>query len=46
MVRISARLSTAAPASAATTDLFNPTEEHKQLREMLRNFVETGKCTK
>jgi alkylation response protein AidB-like acyl-CoA dehydrogenase len=28
-------------SSTKTLDLFNPTEEHASLRQMLRNFVET-----
>jgi alkylation response protein AidB-like acyl-CoA dehydrogenase len=33
--------STIVDRSTKTLDLFNPTEEHASLRQMLRNFVET-----
>jgi hypothetical protein len=33
--------STIVDSSTKTLDLFNPTEEHASLRQMLRNFVET-----
>jgi len=34
-------MSTMAAKTTAQSALFNPTDEHKQLREMLRSFVET-----
>lgn len=34
------RLTTETKSSVATMDIFNPTEEHAALRQMLRSFVE------
>ena len=34
------RFSSTAATATKTTSIFNPTEEHRSLREMLRDFVE------
>ncbi len=39
--RALARALFSSKSAAASLDLFNPTEEHKALREMFRQFVET-----
>ncbi len=39
--RALARALFSSKSPAASLDLFNPTEEHKALREMFRQFVET-----